>query len=115
MDTTKALTIGLTSVLSGILGLGTYGALRDREWSSWTAGALVGALGGGLSLLALSQMPGSQIAGIFTSQVGAMPGRWGPRGGMTLSGLTAQRLRGLQAERLRGLTAERIGRCGTCR
>lgn len=40
-----ALLIG-GSVLGGLLGYGIYGALRDKGWSSWKAGATVGLIGG---------------------------------------------------------------------
>jgi hypothetical protein len=40
--------------LAGTLSYGTYGYLREKKkYSSWKAGAATGAIGGGLSVLAL--------------------------------------------------------------
>jgi len=34
------------SVLGGLLGYGVYGALRDKGWGPWKAGAMTGLIGG---------------------------------------------------------------------
>jgi len=85
--------------LSSLLTLGTFGALRDRGWGPWKAGAATGAISGGIGAIGWLifsktmgdklRLPGTdtETAGIFTERVSGMP--------ISVTGLTMSRLSGL--------------------
>lgn len=63
------------SVLTGLLTYGTYGYLKDKKrMSSWKAGAITGAITGGVSLLGLIVM-GQMGAGSPAAGLGAVASR----------------------------------------
>jgi len=68
----KLMSVGIIlagGTLAGVLGYGVYGALRDRGWSTWKAGAVTGLIGGGLGAGAM--LLGNKV-GVF-SGIGKLP------------------------------------------
>ena len=114
------LVIGLVSAaLAGMVGLGTYGYLRDKKrWGTWKAGAGAGAIGvgvgAGLSLLT-SYIAPAATAGLSMRRISGIEMR-------QLRGITMQRVGLLSANKISqapfvvaGLTAERLGLgCSGC-
>ena len=94
------------SVVSGLLTYGTYGYLTDKKkWSSWKAGAAIGAISGGLGLAAV-------LAGAYpTAGLGALPGSRRPTQGY----MRVLKSRNRSVPRQFGaLVMERVAGCGTC-
>jgi hypothetical protein len=52
-----------TGVVSGLMGYGLYGHYRDKGMSTWSAGALTGAIGGAVGAVALVMLPSSMVEG----------------------------------------------------
>jgi hypothetical protein len=50
-------------VVSGLMGYGLYGYYRDKGMSTWSAGALTGAIGGAVGAVALMALPASVVKG----------------------------------------------------
>lgn len=68
-DLTTAAILVAGGAIGGLLGLGVYGHLRNKGWSTWKAGAASGALGGALG--ATVGILGKRVG--FLSGIGQLP------------------------------------------
>lgn len=84
--------LAITSVISSLVTFGTYGYLTKKGWSSWKAGAAVGAIGGALAL-------GTSL--LSSALIPSMPG------------IVAKQIRGLSMQPMQGLTVTRVGQLPT--
>jgi len=112
------LTLVAGGALSGLLTYGPYGALRERGWGPWKAGAGVGAIGGiiagAVAWAGSSIFPGMLENMKLTNSTGysglagsVFQSDWA---GLTMqpsvSGIVAQKLSGLSIQQLQGLNVQ---------
>ena len=101
----------VSAALAGMVGLGTYGYLRDKKrWGTWKAGMGAGALAmgvGAAASLATSYLKGTSTAGLSMRRIGMISAN-------KIGLLTAKQV-GAMPTVVAGLTAERLkGGCASC-
>ena len=106
------LTVVAGSALSSMVTLGTYGALRDKGWSSWKAGAGTGAIGGVVGGLVV-WVGASMAPGLLDRMNLLNPEGYSGLAGSVFqsdwAGLTMQpTVAGIVAQQLSGLTVQQV-------